>query len=392
MENSTHYSFMGAYISCPSCHAPAKFRKVYDHRAGAYIADDCGGCFRASCELYTMSAREAAERYFTLHPEARETRQPTTQSTPDPDLPVTTIPDEYLKWNLAKPPYYADLLKWLQKRFATNTLQAAVELYHIGQRMNGLIEWPMMDQSGNITDIKLQSHINGHREKQFTLHKSLVNDGHISPSRSRACLFGEHILNMYPGKPVSIVEGEKTALVFSIVIPECIWLATGGSNGIRKIKAAAEQLKDRKVVIYPDAGEYGEWKNSLKKMGLTFDVADICEGYPWNTDILDLYFHQKFGDPLPGESEGPALSTNAVKAESSTPSTPTADPPPLGTTIETKLATATAIVEHPTTPQGKPGEPPTPRQIDNWRARLFLATYRQASKDIAKWKATKRTR
>ena len=41
------------------------------------------------------------------------------------------------------------------------------------------------------------------------------------------CLFGEHLLRIYPDRIVVLVESEKSALIASGVYPNYIWLATG---------------------------------------------------------------------------------------------------------------------------------------------------------------------
>lgn len=42
------------------------------------------------------------------------------------------------------------------------------------------------------------------------------------------CLFGEHLLALYQGKPVGLVESEKTAVIAAGLMPKYMWLATGG--------------------------------------------------------------------------------------------------------------------------------------------------------------------
>lgn len=44
------------------------------------------------------------------------------------------------------------------------------------------------------------------------------------------CLFGEHLLKKYPNKTVALVESEKTAIICSALMPDYIWLATGGKK------------------------------------------------------------------------------------------------------------------------------------------------------------------
>ena len=44
------------------------------------------------------------------------------------------------------------------------------------------------------------------------------------------CLFGEHLLSLYPDRTVALVESEKTAVICAGFIPEYVWLATDQSR------------------------------------------------------------------------------------------------------------------------------------------------------------------
>jgi hypothetical protein len=252
---------------------------------------ECGICFRDSCSHHNYFPAH----YFLTHPEAREAAPPEDWE-PQPDLPVTYISEGFS--NLAKPPYTAELLRWLEKRFSAEEIQRSVELYHVGQRMNGQIEWPQFDMEGNLHEIKLQGHSadSGHRTNKifgywvgtYTMHAELVKCGILEESRSEQCFFGEHLLVRFPDKPICVVESERTAFYFSLVLPEFVWVATGGSNFISKIWAIKQHLRGRTVIVYPDAGEYDEWSAKLAKWGINCMVSDICESFSHNTDILDL--------------------------------------------------------------------------------------------------------
>ncbi len=52
----------------------------------------------------------------------------------------------------------------------------------------------------------------------------------VARVQSASVLFGEHLLPMNRGKPVAIVESEKTALVAAYYLPEYVWLASGGKT------------------------------------------------------------------------------------------------------------------------------------------------------------------
>jgi hypothetical protein len=79
----------------------------------------------------------------------------------------------------------------------------------------------------------------------------------------RQCFFGEHLLPMNRGKPVAIVESEKTALVAAYYLPEYVWLATGGKNGCFNADAL-RVLRGCQVILYPDIGATDQWRQKLR--------------------------------------------------------------------------------------------------------------------------------
>lgn len=92
------------------------------------------------------------------------------------------------------------------------------------------------------------------------------------------CLFGEHLIKMYPDKTVALVESEKSALIASGVYPEYIWLATGGKSqlSIDKLKV----LKGRTVVMFPDVDGFDYWQGKAKELqsiGCKVVVSDVLE-------------------------------------------------------------------------------------------------------------------
>jgi hypothetical protein len=91
------------------------------------------------------------------------------------------------------------------------------------------------------------------------------------------CLFGEHLLKEN-NKPVAIVESEKTAIIASVYLPEKIWLACGGCEGLNIDKC--QVLTGRTVTLYPDAGKFGKWSEKAKELRAfcsKVDVFDLIE-------------------------------------------------------------------------------------------------------------------
>lgn len=76
------------------------------------------------------------------------------------------------------------------------------------------------------------------------------------------CLFGEHLLLMYPDKPVALVESEKTAVICAGLMPKYLWLATGGKQQIKAKKFAV--MGKRKVTAFLDVDGFTEWTERLK--------------------------------------------------------------------------------------------------------------------------------
>lgn len=102
----------------------------------------------------------------------------------------------------------------------------------------------------------------------------------------KQCLFGEHLLNLFPLNPVAVVESEKTAIIGFSLFPEYIWVATGGKSNtdIMKMKV----LKDRKVILFPDVDGYEKWLENAKTYDLcTVTVSDALEKYADEEDKRD---------------------------------------------------------------------------------------------------------
>lgn len=106
------------------------------------------------------------------------------------------------------------------------------------------------------------------------------------------CLFGLHRIKEDYRKSIAIVESEKTAIIMSIVVPDLLWLATGSKQNLKA--RLLEPLTGRKIVLYPDKGEYEDWNRKaeeLRKNGLKLEVSDILEESPMEpgSDLADYY-------------------------------------------------------------------------------------------------------
>lgn len=89
------------------------------------------------------------------------------------------------------------------------------------------------------------------------VHSLLKQQGELPQEWELAqCLYGEHLLERYPDKPVALVESEKTAVICACLHPGCIWLATGGKG---QLNDRVEVLAGRRVIAFPDVDGYDTW-------------------------------------------------------------------------------------------------------------------------------------
>jgi len=172
-----------------------------------------------------------------------------------------------------------NLIKYLSKLFDAETIEYLINIYKIGtsSRYNGgtTVFW-QIDSNDNVRTGKLIKYDNtGHRIKGCNnwVHSVLNIDNY----NLKQCFFGEHILKEAPNDTVAIVESEKTAIIAFAYLPNYIWLASGGADGINDEKVKI--LKGRKVILFPDASKdsviYQKWKAKADKYN--FDISDYIE-------------------------------------------------------------------------------------------------------------------
>ncbi|MBL7808640.1 MAG: hypothetical protein JNN28_12525 [Saprospiraceae bacterium] len=181
-------------------------------------------------------------------------------------------------------------VKFLRNRFGNEAAQKLVASYFIGtsKYKPGCVLFWQIDQAGNIRGgkIMLYDPATCRRSKDIdpTWAHTLVKSK--EEYRLNQCLFGEHLLNLHPGKAVGVVESEKTAVIASLYLPGRLWLASGGSGALTAKKL--QVLKGRDVLLFPDLGTdkntgltwFERWQKIAQEAnnsGLTVGVSDLIE-------------------------------------------------------------------------------------------------------------------
>lgn len=208
------------------------------------------------------------------------------KSTPykKPSTEKDHIPYIYLKKSAS---YNSNFVRFLCNYFPKDKIETAVEDYALGATKNNEVIFWQIDIDGKIRTGKIMQY-NPKTGKRVKNNTGAINWVHNKLKKTnpayadfnlRQCYFGEHLLRLYPDKPLAIVEAEKTAVITSIVIPQCNWLAAGNLNGLNIEKSKV--FENRDIVLYPDAGCYEKWSRKMveirKQIPCQIAISELIE-------------------------------------------------------------------------------------------------------------------
>jgi hypothetical protein len=184
--------------------------------------------------------------------------------TPQPSQPITPdyIPRKYLKRSLS---YNSHFVRFLHKHFSDLQIAEAANNYLLGATTKKEVIFWQVDIHGKVRTGKIMKYNpqsgrrvkNGYGGINWVHHKLKKSNPSFSDFNLSQCYFGEHLLRLYPDKPVAIVEAEKTAVIASMIYQDYNWLAAGNLNGLNVEKSRV--LLNKTVILYPDAGCYDRW-------------------------------------------------------------------------------------------------------------------------------------
>lgn len=116
----------------------------------------------------------------------------------------------------------------------------------------------------------------GHRLKdERPMRKYKRNDGYTG-----SCFFGEDTL--VEGRPVFVVESEKSAIICHLEYPDFNWVACGGKNNLDMLDRLRNKGYD--VYLVPDVDAVDEW-TKMGKVWPWWERCGINVGEKW--DIAD---------------------------------------------------------------------------------------------------------
>lgn len=279
------YTGKASRHKCPNCGDPQSFAYYLDGNTGEVIDKNVGRCNHESGCGYHYTPKQ----FFIDNPVEKERPSTPIQQRPkqQPQQEISYIPFQYVEKSISYNSSFIRFLCGLFDRLSLEspTIERLMQDYALGATKDGDIIYWQIDAKGKVRTGKVMKYDpnTGRRIKDagginwihavMKKQKLLPDDYNLVQ-----CLFGEHLLRMYPTKIVALVESEKSALIASGVYPDYIWLATGGKSqlSIDKLKV----LQGRTVIMFPDVDGFEYWSNKVKDVeaiGCKVIVSDLLE-------------------------------------------------------------------------------------------------------------------
>ena len=289
------YAGLSSRHTCPACERPRCFTLYIDDN-GHILHPTVGRCDHESSCGYHLTPRQ----YFRENPEHRPERshyhpeqnkgsihrpqRHGRHDRPSPDLiPPPLIP----------PPSGSNhLITYLKTLLPSSAIDRIIADYRLASTLDQAIIFLQIDKDGQCRTGKIMQYdpTTGHRIKDPNM-PGRINWLHTTLKRKKQlpkdwqltqCLFGEHLLPQHQDKTVALVESEKTAIICSAMMPQYLWLATGGKS---QFNNRLTVLKGRKIIAFPDIDAYHDWlRRTTDFPHLDLKVSDLVEKHATPAD------------------------------------------------------------------------------------------------------------
>lgn len=276
------YSGRSSRYPCPQCKQVNEFARYIDVDTGNYIAEYVGRCNRvAKCDYHYTP-----KQFFTDNPNVKpfERRATAYRTESKINTKVDLISEDIFKQTL-RDFDQNNFIRYLKARFEGSKITDVICRYFIGTWFDGrtvfwqidgcrLIRTGKLIAYNAITGKRIKSqkpswvHAELKREKwnNFEYTEEVNKEFHL-----KQCFFGEHLLQSESQKPVGVVESEKTAIVASLVLPQLLWIATGGCGNLN-VNKLQHAIKRRRVILFPDSSKFEYWATKVKEARKIFNI------------------------------------------------------------------------------------------------------------------------
>lgn len=190
-----------------------------------------------------------------------------------------------------------NLLQYLRNTYCNTEVEKVKKQYYIGTCKDGGTVFWSINKNGQVQKAKVSYYKKDGKRTNYFKVPYKKEDGYYN------CLFGEHLIDLPENndKSIILVESEKTAIVSSLHLPEYIWMAYGGINGLTNDKVKV--LEGRKVILVPDISQNAVsiMNNKLPHLlefGIDAKIWDMTKGNSddqlekegwYNCDLEDVF-------------------------------------------------------------------------------------------------------
>jgi sporulation protein YlmC with PRC-barrel domain len=289
---------------CPSCEKK-RFVRYVDNITGDYLPSIYGKCDR------TENCRYFQDPYSDgYHKGQQDPHKFTFREIAPPRKQVFFDIDTYSK--ASDPKRYSSntfIQNIVQNKNFNLNIEDVLEvsqLYQLGTVLKGFckggVSFPFIDIDKNINAVQVKTFDSGnHTTGTSWLHTILKHQLEQKPSwlesylkndKITNCLFGEHLLKMFPSNPIGLIEAPKTAIYCTLFFglpkndTDLVFLAAGAKDWLNfnKIKV----LQNRFVFVFPDLSKEGttfnQWQSKLKEYesklkNTTFEFSKVLEKF-----------------------------------------------------------------------------------------------------------------
>ncbi len=294
--------------TCPACQGKRCFTLYIDEN-GNPIHETVGRCDHESSCGYHKTPKE----YFAEHPSisrqpALDAGSPRARTPLQPSLkpfitkPLCTIPTNLMQRSI-RTDIPSSFTTFLSTIFPQETVNSLINKYKLGTTKSRDVIYYQIDKNGKVRTGKIMKYnpTTGKRLKDSNtpgkvtwVHSLLKRQGQLPPTwELTQCLFGEHLIPQHPDTPIALVESEKTAIICSALLPQYLWLATGGKSQLNPERLSV--LKGREVIAFPDIDAIETWKQKLTSFPhLNIKISDYitrhatAKDYESHIDLADL--------------------------------------------------------------------------------------------------------
>lgn len=254
----------GIKTTCPQCGKKQCFVRYIDTQGEITLPEYVGRCdHEVSCQYHYKPSDYFKDNSIYLEQDNGWYKKPIT---PVPPKPISYIDVELMQRTLIC--YHMNpLYTFISSQLGKSEADRIFKLYAVGtsKKWGGSTVYWQIDIYNKVRTgkIMLYDATTGRRVKDPRSYVSWVHsEMKIDNYNLKQCLFGEHLLSLYPNKSVALVESEKSALIATHFMPDFIWLATGGMHGCFKSEVI-EVLKQREVMLCPDLGALENWRSKI---------------------------------------------------------------------------------------------------------------------------------